>query len=142
MLQRFSLQSMKKRKCIGVVPVTWGLEVANVLVGAVRQERLTQEKMENIQVQLTKLPFVSDSGTYRHVLNTNLTLAQKDSLKVNDASFLELAQRLGVPPGTYDDDLAKTAASQGVTVFPTPAAELIHPGSSRTSSVTRLPFAD
>ena len=112
------LESMKEGHCIGAIPVTWGLEVANVLVAAVRRKILSQEGMEKIKVELTKLPFMSDSDTYRHVLTATLSLAQKHNLKVNDASFLELAQRLGVALTTYDRALFEAAASEGVTVFP------------------------
>ena len=112
------LKSMKEGHCIGVVPVTWGLEVVNVLLGKVRREDFSQELMEKIRIELTKLPFMSDSDTYRHMLTTTLSLAQKHSLKAGDASFLELAQRLGVALATYDKALFKAAASEGVTVFP------------------------
>lgn len=112
------LESMKEGHCIGVVPVTWGLEVANVLLGKVKSKILSQEDMEKIKVELTKLPFMSDSDTYRHVLTTTLTLAQTHTLKVNDASFLELAQRLGVALATYDKALFEAAVSEGITVFP------------------------
>ncbi len=112
------LKSMKEGHCIGVVPVTWGLEVVNVLLGKVRREDFSQELMEKIRIELTKLPFMSDSDTYRHMFTTTLSLAQKHSLKAGDASFLELAQRLGVALATYDKALFKAAASEGVTAFP------------------------
>ena len=111
-------EGMKEGCCIGVVPVTWGLEVANVLTAAVRRKVLSQEDMEEIKMELTKLPFMSDSDTYRHVLTTTLGLAQKHHLKVNDASFLELAQRLGVALATYDKALFEAAAVEGIRVFP------------------------
>lgn len=98
---------MKEGHCIGVVPVTWGLEVANVLPGKVKSKVLGQGDMEKIKTELIKLPFMSDGDTCRHVFTATLSLAQKHSLKVNDASFLELAQRLG-----------KAAAAEGITVFP------------------------
>ena len=100
---------------IGVVPVTWGLEVANVLIGKVKGKVLSQEDMEKIKIELTKLPFMSDSDTYRHVLTATLSLAQKHHLKVNDASFPELAQRLGVALATCDKALfdAGTSTSKG-----------------------------
>ena len=112
------LESMKEGNCIGVVPVTWGLEVANVFLGKVKSKILSREDMEKIKIELTKLPFMSDSDTYRHVLTATLSLAQKHNLTVNDASFLELVQRLGVALATYDRALFKAAASEGITVFP------------------------
>ena len=57
------LESMKEGRCIGVVPVTWGLEVSNVLIGKVKSKVLSQEDMEKIKIELTKLPFMSDSDT-------------------------------------------------------------------------------
>ncbi len=68
-------------------------------------------------MELRKLPFMSDSDTYRHVFATALSLAQKYSLKVGDASFLELAQRPGVAPAIYDKALSKAAASEEITAF-------------------------
>lgn len=111
-------ERIKEGNCIGVVPVAWGLEVADVLVMAVKRGKLEPEQMRDIKAQLTKLPFVSDSDTFRHMFSATLALAEKRSLRMADASFLELAQRLGAALGTDDKALFNAAVAEGVTVFP------------------------
>ena len=111
-------ESMEGGNCIGVVPAMWGVEVANVLVAAVRNERLKPEDVAEISESLTKLPFVSDSETHRHALTATLAMAKQYGLKAQDASFLELAQRLGISLATYDEALSDAAVEAEITVFP------------------------
>ena len=72
---------------------------------------------------------MSDSDIYRHVLTTTPGLAQKHNLKVNDASFLELAQRLEVALATYDKALFGAAASRGDQGVARPTAGAVNSGS-------------
>ena len=100
-----------------IVPVTWGLEVANVLsraeaksvVKAVRTDAFTK-MLESLNIQL-------DTATFEHSLSGTLRLARKYKLSSYDASYIELAIRLNIPLATLDEDLQKASKKAGVKKF-------------------------
>jgi predicted nucleic acid-binding protein len=58
-----------------------------------------------------------DAATFSHALSHTLQLARRYSLSAYDASYLELALRLGLPLATLDEDLQKAASKAGVKRF-------------------------
>ena len=58
-----------------------------------------------------------DCETATRALRETLTLARAESLTTYDASYLELAIRLGLPLATKDNQLGRIAARLGVTVL-------------------------
>lgn len=66
---------------------------------------------------LACMPIHTDDSTSSHALADTLHLARRYRLSSYDASYLELALRLGRPLATLDADLAKAARKAGVKKF-------------------------
>jgi predicted nucleic acid-binding protein len=58
-----------------------------------------------------------DSATFTHALSDTLQLARRYTLSAYDASYLELALRLGMPLATLDVGLQAAAKKAGVKQF-------------------------
>jgi predicted nucleic acid-binding protein len=101
-----------------LVPVLWHLELANVLQAAVRRNRITRELRDASITDLKSLPLVVDDETAHHAWSATLSLADRYSLTVYDAAYLELAIRSGLPLATQDQQLAEAARQSGVEVLP------------------------
>jgi predicted nucleic acid-binding protein len=99
------------------VPALWSLEMANILAAAERRGRLSAARISEFIALLEGLAIEVDDETARHALHETLTLARNEGLTAYDASYLELAMRLGVPLATKDAQLARVAAKLGVAVL-------------------------
>jgi predicted nucleic acid-binding protein len=99
------------------VPVTWGLEVSNVIARAEAREIITEAQSEVFLDMLSSLSVHPDAATFAHALQDTLHLARRYSLSACDASYLELALRSGLPIATLDTDLTKAARKAGVKRF-------------------------
>ena len=99
------------------VPVIWGLEVANVIAKAEAKALVTEARSEAFLQILDELDLNVDSGTFTQAFSATLQLARRYKLSAYDASYLELALRLGVPLATLDQDLLKAATKAGVKKF-------------------------
>jgi predicted nucleic acid-binding protein len=99
------------------VPSLWPLEVANVLVAAERRRRLTAADSARFIELLMGLPIVVDDRSHERALSQVLAAARQLGLSVYDASYLELAMRLGATLATRDTQLRAAAAGAGVPVF-------------------------
>ena len=99
------------------VPATWSLEVANVLARAEANAILSEAQSEAFLEMLAGIPIHTDESTASRALADTLHLARRYRLSSYDASYLELALRLGLPLATLDADLAKAARKAGVKRF-------------------------
>lgn len=109
------LDAMKQVNAL--VPVTWGLEVANVIAKAEAKAWVTEARSEAFLNMLEEVGIEVDTATFTHVLSDTLQLARRYKLSAYDASYLELALRSGVPIATLDEDLQKAAKKAGVKKF-------------------------
>jgi predicted nucleic acid-binding protein len=109
------LDAMKDASAL--VPVTWGLEVANVIAKAEAKGLVTEARSGAFLEMLECVDIEEDSVTFAHALSDTLQLARRYKLSAYDASYLELALRLGVPLATLDEDLQKAARKAGVKKF-------------------------
>ncbi|MFQ5598780.1 MAG: type II toxin-antitoxin system VapC family toxin [Nitrospiria bacterium] len=100
-----------------LVPVTWGLEVSNVIARAEVKRLVTEARSENFLGMLEALDIEVDERTFSQALSGILQLARRYRLSAYDASYLELALREGVSLATLDEDLGKAAKKAGVTRF-------------------------
>jgi predicted nucleic acid-binding protein len=96
------------------VPDLWRLEVANCLTVGVRRGRITAADRRESLTDLNDLPISIDNQTGRHAWTRTVAIADKHSLTVYDATYLELAMRLSFPLATLDADLRKAAKAEGV----------------------------
>jgi predicted nucleic acid-binding protein len=100
------------------VPSLWPLEVANVILLAERRGRVSAAYAASFIRRLDTLPIVIDEETAPRALHEILPLARSERLTTYDASYLELAMRLGLPLATKDEALKKAARRVGVTLLP------------------------
>ena len=100
-----------------IVPVTWALEVANVIARAEAKGLVTGARSEAFLAMLEGVDIEADAATFSHALSYTLQLARRYKLSAYDASYLELSLRLGLPLATLDEDLQKAAKKAGVKKF-------------------------
>lgn len=111
------LEATQKRDAIAVVPVTWALEVSNVLARTESRDVVTEAQSQAFLEMLSTLPVRADEATFAQSLTDTLQLARRHRLTSYDASYLELALRTGLPLATLDADLARAAHRAGVRRF-------------------------
>lgn len=105
------------KEASALVPVTWGLEVSNVIARAEVKELVTEARSEAFLEMLEGVDIVADAATFSHALSDTVHLARRYRLSAYDASYLELALREGLPLATLDEDLQKAAKRAGVKRF-------------------------
>jgi len=99
------------------VPSLWRLEVANSLQGGVRRGRISKEFRDAALTDLGLLNIKIDSDTDTFAWSTTLRLAERCSLTLYDAAYLELAQRLELPLATLDQELRAAGNALGLTLL-------------------------
>lgn len=99
------------------VPSVWPLEVGNGILVAERRGRLTQAETVQFLTLLRHLPIQLEAETAERVLRETISLARERGLSTYDASYLDLAMRVGVPLATQDQDLREAAARCGVQLW-------------------------
>jgi predicted nucleic acid-binding protein len=99
-----------------LVPGHWRLEVANAFQSAIRRKRTDAVYRDASLADLMLLPITIDSQTNSYAWSATLRLAEKFSLTVYDAAYLELAHRHSLPLGTLDRELRAAAISVGIEI--------------------------
>ena len=99
---------------VAIVPVTWGLEVANVIARAEAKALVTEARSGEFLELLDRLMIEVDAATFTQARTGILQLARRYNLSAYDASYLELSLRRGLPLATLDEDLQKAAKKAGV----------------------------
>ncbi len=95
----------------GHVPGLWALEVGNILLGAERRRRISQARVVEFLGILGELDLRVDPDLPGRAFRDVLPLARARRLTTYDATYLELAMRLGLPLATKDKALARAAAA-------------------------------
>ena len=102
------------RTAPGHVPALWELEIGNILLSAVRRRRITQARTVEFLGILGDLDIHVDPDLPRRAFRDVLPLAREHSLTTYDATYLELAMRLGLPLATKDRALGHAAKAARV----------------------------
>jgi predicted nucleic acid-binding protein len=105
------------KKTSAYVPVTWALEAANVIARAEAKGLVTEARGGAFVELLAGVDIAADAATFSHALSDTLQLARRYKLSAYDASYLELALRMGIPLATLDEGLQKAARKAGVKKF-------------------------
>lgn len=100
-----------------VVPALWRLEVANTLTVAVRRGRIDAELRRAALADLALLDVTVDQHTDDQAWSETLNLADRFSLSLYDAAYLELARRRDLPLATLDHDLRKAGGAIGLKLL-------------------------
>ncbi|MGH7118314.1 MAG: type II toxin-antitoxin system VapC family toxin [Acetobacteraceae bacterium] len=103
-----------------VVPGLWRLEVANAFQTAIRRRRIDAAYRDASLRELAVMPTTIDADTNSNAWTTTLRLAERFSLSMYDAAYLELAERRSLPPATLDAELRGAAPALGVALLGTP----------------------
>lgn len=99
------------------VPGLWKLEVANILEMGVRRGRHDAAFCNASLADLALLSISLDPETDRHAWGATAQLASRHRLTLYDATYLELAQRRGLPLATLDRELRSAASTEGVVLL-------------------------
>ena len=111
------LEEMRQRKA--VVPTLWHVETANMLLQAERRRRITEAECAVLTGFLAALPIETDTESDRRSHGPILALARHHRLTAYDATYLDVAQRRGLPLATRDQELADAARKSGVVLIET-----------------------
>jgi predicted nucleic acid-binding protein len=99
------------------VPSIWPLEVANVLLVAERNKRITKAASGHFIAMLSQLPIEMDSTDPERVFHDIISLARQYRLTSYDACYIELAIRKGLPIASLDDAILKAATDLQVQII-------------------------
>jgi predicted nucleic acid-binding protein len=99
------------RTAPGHVPALWALEIGNILLGAEKRRRITQARTVEYLGILGDLDIRVDPDLPGRSFRDVLPLARERRLTTCDATYLELAMRLGLPLATKDKALARAATA-------------------------------
>ncbi|HQR48972.1 MAG TPA: type II toxin-antitoxin system VapC family toxin [Steroidobacteraceae bacterium] len=111
------LDSLRQPDCTALVPMTWALEIGNVVVRAEARGLVDEAQSEAFLEMLAGVAIQPDDATFARALTDTLHVARRYALSSYDASYLELALRAGAPIATLDADLSKSARKAGVKRF-------------------------
>ncbi len=111
------LAALRARASTAAVPMTWGLEIANVLARGEAKGQLNEAQSDAFLEMLQATPIQVDPDTAAQALTGTLQLARRYRLSAYDASYLELALRAALPLATLDEDLRRAATKAGVKLF-------------------------
>lgn len=111
------LNALRSPETSAMVPVTWGLEVANVIARCEARGQVTHAQTEAFLEMLHAASINVDADTHTQALSGTLQLARRYRLSSYDASYLELALRTTLPLATLDEDLRRAAVKAGLKAF-------------------------
>jgi predicted nucleic acid-binding protein len=100
-----------------MVPGLWHLEVANAFQMAVRRQRIDAVYRDASLAELALLSITTDTETNSYAWTTTLRLAERFSLTMYDAAYLELAQRRSLPLATLDKALRAAAPALNIALL-------------------------
>lgn len=106
------LSDAEVRRIIG--PAHLPVEVANLLLQAMRRGRLSQQKLRLARATVAELAVELDVPEFSASWRRGAGLAERYSLTAYDAAYLELAVRTEARLGTLDKALARAARAEGV----------------------------
>ena len=105
-----------------VVPAVWPLEVGNALLAAERKKRLGKADVIRFLTLLSALAIMVEQESPERMLKEIIALARERHLSTYDASYLDLAMRLGLPLATQDGSLLNAAKKCRVPAYNPKAA--------------------
>jgi predicted nucleic acid-binding protein len=99
------------------VPRLWHLEVANSLQQSVRRGRLGRAERDEWLADFAILDIRPDPDTEAHAWSTTLNLAERFTLTLYDAAYLDLAHRRGLPIASLDRELRAAGRELGIPLL-------------------------
>ena len=100
-----------------IAPAIWPLELSNALLVAEHRNRLTEAETAHILTVLHSLSISIEQEPPERVWAEILQLARTQRLSTYDASYLDLAMRMGSPIATLDKALRNAARKVNVPLY-------------------------
>lgn len=101
-----------------IEPSIWPLEIANALLVLQRRKKLTAGEREEALRLVRAIPATVDHSGSERAFTELSTLAQRESLSVFDAAYLDVALRLELPLACKDGPLSAAALRHRIRVTP------------------------
>ena len=100
-----------------ITPTLWPLEALNGLHVAERRRRITRHQREQMTGFLRDLPVRLDGEAADRAWTSLAELADRFTLSLYDAAYLELAQRRDLPLATRDAALGRAARAMSIEIL-------------------------
>lgn len=100
-----------------LVPALWHVELAELLLAAERESRMSPGQVSAVIDSVARLPISTEGAATPPHWNDALHLARQHGLAVHDACYLDLAMRRRLPLATPLADLQRAARTSGVDVI-------------------------
>jgi predicted nucleic acid-binding protein len=101
----------------GLVPAHFGIEMARALRNQERRGLMTASDVDRSLVDLRTLRLTQDTASTLDLGGRLVELARRHTLRIADATYLELAMRAQMPIATSDAALMRVAQQVGVGNF-------------------------
>ena len=103
---------------VAVVPALWFSEIANAIAVAERRGRIRRAEIARVVSLISSIAIsVDHTLAVQPWITTVTSLARRTNLSAYDATYLELAMRLGLPLATTDRALRLAASDYDVPSF-------------------------
>lgn len=107
----------KLETAVAYAPAIWPLEVCNVLLVAERKNILSKAGVIRFMSLVRSLPIVVEQESPGRMFTEIFALAREFRLSTYDASYLDLAMRLGLPLATQDKVMSAAAKKCSVKLL-------------------------
>lgn len=105
------------RKGLIVVPALWIWETQSVLLKFVRQRFLTSARAMEIRLELSVISKRIEESPDDWIIERTWEIATRQMITFYDASYVELALRLGLPLASTDKGTKHAARGMGVPLL-------------------------
>jgi len=99
-------------------PALFVLEVRNVILMYERRKRIDRAMADRLLDRIGRVGILIDERGAGERISAVVEIARHHSLTVYDATYLELARRLGARLASLDAQLRAAAAAEGIQVLP------------------------
>jgi len=97
-----------------IVPPIWIYETQNALLKLTRQRRISQDEAHQIRIEFDLIYKRIDRTNDPDMIDRTLEIAKAHMMTFYDASYVELAFRLGLPLATGDQAEKNAAKALGI----------------------------
>ncbi len=115
---RVALQKLRPTEDdIIVVPAFWSIEVTNILLHALREDKIDVKQLDEYRTVLSQIPLKIDNNQKVGFFEA-LDLADHFHISTFEAVYLELAQRHELPLAVMSSHLRQAAAKISIPLLP------------------------